>query len=74
MKLAIIFTVLGVYFVLAIAIARFCAVNAGWEKAADLAPPEDDTELARPERKVVGKKEGRQPGNRRQEPEEGPEG
>ncbi len=38
MKAAIVLFVLGVYFVIAIAIARFCAVNAGWEKVTKLVP------------------------------------
>jgi hypothetical protein len=53
MKIAIVFGVLVGYFVLAFAIARFCAVNAGWERAADLVPPNGGKDLAVPERKTL---------------------
>ncbi|MFH1680477.1 MAG: hypothetical protein ABIH26_07520 [Candidatus Eisenbacteria bacterium] len=58
MKAAIILGVLFGYFVLAFAIARFCAVNAGWERAADLAPPNGEEEFAKPERKQLGHPNG----------------
>ena len=51
MKATIIFAVFGIYLVLAFVIARFCAVNAGWEKIADLIPKQDDKKLAVPEKK-----------------------
>ncbi len=53
MKATIIFAVLGIYLVLAFVIARFCAVNAGWEKIADLIPKQDEKKLARPEKKTL---------------------
>ncbi|MBM3321265.1 MAG: hypothetical protein FJY73_11370 [Candidatus Eisenbacteria bacterium] len=53
MKIAIVLGVLVGYFVLAFAIARFCAVNAGWERAADLVPPSGGEDLAVPERKAL---------------------
>jgi len=53
MKIAIVLGVLVGYFVLAFAIARFCAVNAGWERAADVVPPNGGEDLAVPERKTL---------------------
>lgn len=54
MKAAIIFGVLGVYIIVAFAIARFCAVNAGWEKIADFLPPNGEKGFAEPEPKNLG--------------------
>ncbi|MFH1278854.1 MAG: hypothetical protein ABIK65_10800 [Candidatus Eisenbacteria bacterium] len=54
MKLAIILGVLGVYIIVAFVIARFCAVNAGWEKIADLLPPNGEDGFAEPEPKNLG--------------------
>jgi hypothetical protein len=61
MKLAIILGVLGAYFVLAVAIARFCAVNAGWERASDMIPPSEDPEETEPEPKSLGGAEADHP-------------
>ena len=58
MKAVIVFGILGFYFILAFAIARLCAVNAGWEQAADLLPPEGDRDFAEPERKTPGEGNG----------------
>jgi len=38
MKVTIILIILGVYLVLAFAIARLCAVNADWERIVDFIP------------------------------------
>jgi hypothetical protein len=59
MKAVIVFGIVGFYLILAFAIARLCAVNAGWEQAADLLPPEGDRDFAEPERKSSG--EGGEP-------------
>jgi len=53
MKAAIIFGIIGVYLVLAFAIARFCAVNAGWERIADLFPKNGGDDFAEPEPKKL---------------------
>lgn len=54
MKAAIIFGVLGVYAIVAFAIARFCAVNAGWEKISNFLPKEGEDSFAEPEPKHFG--------------------
>ncbi len=53
MKLAIILGLVGVYFVVAVVIARFCAVNAGWERASDQTPPSEDPEETQAEEKAL---------------------
>lgn len=53
MKLAIILGLVGVYFVVAVAIARFCAVNAGWERASDRTHPSEDPEGTQAEEKAL---------------------
>ena len=55
MKTAIVFVVLGVYVVLALGIARLCAVNAGWERASNLFPRRgSDNGMVKPEPKEIG--------------------
>lgn len=54
MKATIILGVLGVYLVVAFVIARFCAVNAGWEKVADFIPRKNERGFAEPEPKDLG--------------------
>ncbi len=41
MNSVIVFLLLGVYIGLAFVVARFCAVNAGWDKLARLVPRQD---------------------------------
>ncbi len=54
MKTVIVVSVLGVYLVLALVVARFCAVNSGWERIARILPTRSDHSLPEPELKDVG--------------------
>ncbi len=51
MKAAIVLLVLGFYLVVAFVIARFCAVNAGWEKLSNLLPSSGGGGIIEPEEK-----------------------
>lgn len=51
MKAAIVLLVMGFYLVVAFVIARFCAVNAGWERLSDLIPRGGGGGVIEPEEK-----------------------
>ena len=54
MKVTIILVILGVYVVLAFAIARLCAVNADWERIVDFIPRNGVPDVPEPDSQKRG--------------------